>query len=627
MVSPYGVLNQSGIIGDSVASTASFTRLDTTYTYTDNVSARQANVGDFITNGLSWTRSIRMGGGQLERDFAVRPDLVTSALPVLTSTAAVPSTVDVYVNNIKTYSQQVDPGPFAIANLPSITAGGTARVVVRDAAGHETQQSLDFYASPRLLRPGVVDYSLEAGAPRVAYGTAADTYVGQVAGSGTLRQGVYDWLTLEGHVEAGSGLANGSFGTVLKLGSFGVLETAVALSHHDADTGGQLFGNFETSVGKLRIQARAQHTLGSFDDLASVTAREAPTVSGFLFVPGATISVRPPRDLDSISVGSPLYFDDSSLSGSFIHVVGDNATTSNIASLTYSKPLPYQSSLIATAYRDFSNNGSSGVYLGVTVPLDGRTSAQAAISTGNSGLSESVAIQRSRGNELNSWGYQIVDTEGGVETSRLAALSVKTQPAILGVQVQQLGSSLRGMAQADGAIAIAGGGVYASNHISDSFAVVDAGAPGVTVTRQGAPVGTTDWTGKVLVPDLMAYQRNKIAIDPDDLPFTADLDTSTREVTPPYQGALGVKFKVELDPKNATVILKRPNGSFVPAGSEGQVEGGQSFLVGFDGEAYIKGLKDQNTVTVKLDGGTCSARFAFKPAKGTIPIIGPEVCQ
>ncbi|NEV03151.1 hypothetical protein, partial [Bradyrhizobium uaiense] len=42
------------------------------------------------------------GGLQAQRDFALRPDLITAPLATIGGSAAVPSTVDVYVNNIKT---------------------------------------------------------------------------------------------------------------------------------------------------------------------------------------------------------------------------------------------------------------------------------------------------------------------------------------------------------------------------------------------------------------------------------------------------------------------------------------------------------------------------------------------
>jgi outer membrane usher protein len=55
-------------------------------------------------------------------------------LPAARGTAAVPSTADIYINNIKTYSQDVAAGPYVLNNLPAITGNGTARVVLHDSS-------------------------------------------------------------------------------------------------------------------------------------------------------------------------------------------------------------------------------------------------------------------------------------------------------------------------------------------------------------------------------------------------------------------------------------------------------------------------------------------------------------
>jgi outer membrane usher protein len=66
-----------------------------------------------------------------------------------------------------------------------------------------------FYTSPSLLAPRLSDFSPEAGFPRVGYATTVDAYVDRPVTSGSWRRGVFDWLTLESHAEAGGGLING----------------------------------------------------------------------------------------------------------------------------------------------------------------------------------------------------------------------------------------------------------------------------------------------------------------------------------------------------------------------------------------------------------------------------------
>jgi outer membrane usher protein len=58
------------------------------------------------------------------------------------------------------------------------------------------------------------------------------------------------------------------------------------------------------------------------------------------------------------------------------------------------------------------------------------------------------------------------------------------------------------------------------------------------------------------------------------------------------------------------------------------VEGAEDQPVGYDGEAYVTGLKPTNRMEVVLpQGTTCVAQFDYQPVKGDIPIIGPVVCK
>ena len=157
---PMGTFNQSAILGTTTLKDYDALRLDSTWNYSDPESELTYRAGDVISGGLAWTRPIRLGGAQVQRNFSLRPDLVTVALPKFSGSAALPSTVDVYVNNLKSYSQQVGSGPFEISNLPVVNSGGAARVVLQDAQGRQTTSELPFFVSPRLLKEGLIDFSV-----------------------------------------------------------------------------------------------------------------------------------------------------------------------------------------------------------------------------------------------------------------------------------------------------------------------------------------------------------------------------------------------------------------------------------------------------------------------------------
>jgi outer membrane usher protein len=241
LFSPYGIVSQSGILASNTGGgvVSQRLRLDSTWTYKDPERILTYRAGDLISSGLAWTRPVRLGGVQVQRDFASRPDLVTLPLPSFNGSAAVPSTVDVYVNDVRTISQDVDSGPFRMTNLPILSGQGDASVIVRDSSGRDVETTLPFMVSNQLLRGGLVDFSMEAGFPRLFYGALSNVYEDTFAGSGSLRYGFSDHLTLDAHAEGTTDLANAGIGASLGIDRVGVVSGAFAGSTHGGSSGGK----------------------------------------------------------------------------------------------------------------------------------------------------------------------------------------------------------------------------------------------------------------------------------------------------------------------------------------------------------------------------------------------------
>jgi outer membrane usher protein len=269
---PLGYLQQTGIVGTTLNRDVSVLRLDTTFVYSDPDTAVTYRAGDAISRGPAWARPIRFGGLQIERNFALRSDLVTAPLPAISGSAAVPSTVEVFVDNLRTFSHQVPAGPYNVTNLPILSSSGTARVVLRDASGREVETSLPFFASPQLLREGLVDFSVQAGYPRQSYAVEADLYSDKPFASVGVRYGLLDSLTVETYGEGGADLFNGGAGLVTNAGAFGVFSVAGRASQHNGETGFQAYASAETRILGFTIGASTQRSFGAFEDIASLTA-------------------------------------------------------------------------------------------------------------------------------------------------------------------------------------------------------------------------------------------------------------------------------------------------------------------------------------------------------------------
>ncbi|MEP7455014.1 fimbria/pilus outer membrane usher protein [Phyllobacterium sp. SB3] len=626
--SPYGTLNQSFTANLSDGDLEGVRRLNTTWSFSDPDRLITYRAGDFISGGLPWTRPVFLGGMQVQRNFALRSDLVTLPVPVLSGTAAVPSTLEVYTQNVRTYSGDVASGPFEITNFPVFSGQGEAQIVLRDTLGRETRTTVPFYSSSLLLRKGLWDFSADVGVARRNFGTESNDYDDDVMGVLTARYGLTNWLTLEGHFEGGAELLNGGLGVAFPLGAYGVASLAAAGSSHDGDAGFLLNGSIEmTYKNRYTVYGRVQQTFGNYDDIASVTADDQLNyVYGVAGLPA--ISTRVPKSLMQATVSMPGPFEGSNMNFSYTHQKLDSGEKSSIVSASYNQQVFRNSSFFATAFTDLEDSDSFGIFAGLTIPFDNNISVSTGYEQTNDRPSGFAEIAKSERREEGSYGWRLRTREGETP-DRSASASYRGRNARVEGSVQQYDDNVRATAQIEGAIAVAGGGVFATNRIDDAFAVVDAGAPDVDVSYENRPVGRTNRSGRILVPDLRSYEPNTLAIDPANLPVDASIGSTRDIVIPTDRSGVVVDFKVAQTTASALVSLVDASGRPLDAGLSGRAgETGEEFVVGYDGEAYISGLGAQNIVTIELaDGSTCAASFAYQPARGTQVKIKNVVCQ
>jgi outer membrane usher protein len=642
--SPFGTLSQSAIASLGSTSLPPLIRLDTSLRYSDPATLISAALGDTISGGLWWTRPIRIGGLQGQTNFSLRPDLVTMALPNIGGTAAVPSTVDVYVNSIHALTEQVNAGPYALTNIPMVTGAGNAEVVLRDATGHQTTSVIPFYGSAALLAPGLDSWSVEVGLPRLSYGSTDDRYPATPVGAATWRRGVLPWLTTEIHAEGGSGVVNGGGGGAIRIGSIGVASLAAAGSVFRGRSGGLGNAEFETTLWGLNLSLGSQHSLGDYEDLASATA-ELGTLA---LVQGAAAlddlsgnaarprgrqgmlmygSARVPLAFDRLTIGGRTPFDPSSSWGfSLVHQRDLAGDVAKLASVSYSRTLPWKVSLFATAFKDFGTAHSTGLLFGLSIPLGPSVTIAANLSTGAGAPTGSISAGQSLEPEPGSFGWQVQDTEGATQY-RQGSIAYRSTLATLQAGVSQTRSSVGGTIEATGAVATMAGDIFMSNRINDAFAVVDAGAPDVPVFLENRPIGKTDSQGMLLVPGLRSYQRNRISIDPSNLPVDAEIENTRQLATPADRAGILVSMKHHKNLRAALLTFVRPDGSFVPAGSWGHLSGGGTFIIGYDGQSFIKSLAQVNHIEINLGRNKCVASFPFKPRPGRQVKIGPVICK
>ncbi len=623
--SPLGTFSGSGFLRYDEFRNVKAVRLDTAWRYTDLKRSVTYRIGDLITSGPNWARPVRMGGGQVSRNFALRPDLLTTPLPSLSGTAAVPTTVDVYLNNVKVHTQEVEPGPFTITNIPAISSSGVARLVMRDATGREIEVKKSFYTSSSLLRTGYLEFSASAGLPRLNYGEKSFDYVHTPGGVLSARYGITDRLTVHGHAEVSKDLVLGGGGLTGVLFDKALLTAAAAVSHSDRGTGYLVYGDLESRIGSFILKASAQHVFGDYTDLAGISA--AATGAGGLSQ-GITTSGDFPRAVDMVSVGYALPDIGGSISANFLHTEKADGETNDTLALNYNQRILDDISFYATAFADVRKLDRPSVFVGITIPLGGsRGSVSAGASYDEQGRYRATAsYSKPLKQKDNSFGWRARATYGDLKSAQ-ASLAWRSSKGTVRGTVMHLKDNTLGQVSADGAVIVAGGGMFATNRIHDSFAIVDAGAPGVTVRYENRPIGKTGRDGRLLIPTLRSFDRNKISIDPETLPVDARVPTDKKYVVPADRAGVVVDFGVKAHSDSALVTFVDPEGKPLEVGSEVRLEGAaEPTLVGYDGQAFLEGLSASNTVRITTSSMTCEATFAFEPKPGEQVTIGPVTC-
>ena len=597
---------------------SSATRLDTYWRHDIPERMQTLVVGDAVGVGGGWSRPARYGGIRWGTDFGMQPGVVTLPQITMAGEAALPSTVEVLVNNARRLSQPVQPGPFELKNVPVVTGAGQINLVVRDLLGRETVVSQSYYMAPRLLAPHLNDFSFEAGWLRTGYGR--DTAYGDGFGAATWRQGLSGNLTGEGRLELQPGRRAAGVELVGMLGAWGAGRMALATAAGDrqgaAERGHLLQLGLERSTptggGALQYEHAGRgfspfgEALGS--DAVAQRARERWLASLGGSVGGGPLN------------GGVSYVQQNRWDGERVRSLGLGASVAvwQRASLNFS----------LNKRLDSDRAWSTGV--SVSLPLE-------------KGIHTVLRIERTTAGApggVVSASYNPPDGLGlGWHAETSAQPSQRASAGLQGTTSQaqwalDLVSDARGQmatrASGRGTLGWLAGMPFASRAVGGgSFVVVEvAGLEGVPIMRSHQLVARTDSLGRALVTGLLPWQPNRIEIDRLDLPLDAEVGQTVHQVTPYARSGSVVRFDV-LRTRKALVVLHQPGGVPVPAGAQVRLlpQGGPEFRVGRRGEVWLVDLAaERQRLQVRWPGGGCQLELTELSANAITDKIGPLVC-
>lgn len=586
-----------------------WTRLDSSWTYENPATMQVLQVGDAVAGGGSWGRSMRVGGLHWATDFSLRPGFLSYPLPALQGETALPSTMDLYINNSRVAQSELPAGAFELRHVPVVTGQGELRMVVRDLLGREQEVVQPYYAAPALLRPGLHARAATLGRVRLDYGLHSNRY-GDWTSSFNDRVGIDEHTTAEWRWEH-QGRQRAIGATAMRLvPQLGLFNASAVLTHSPAGRGALLAAGVErqsrdTSGGlQLRYGTSRHRLAGSLPERTPRTELVA-TVA---------------RNWGGTAVGLSAVLQRTW-----------QGEQQRLLTVNTARELGRWGSLAVLAQRDAVQRRTL-IGLSLSIAIDARTVGGASVQHGSGGMvsQRRVDLQQSTPDD-SGLGWQLAAEQG--QARRLTGQAVWLD------ERAQLSAGLSAGPRATEARLGASGGItrlgehwHAGRRVDGSFAVVDVGGyGGVRVLLDHRPVARTDAQGRALVTGLRGREVQRIGIDPADLPFDAEVSALDTVVTAPSRGGVAVSVAVTRA-RAATFTVLDAAGRALPPGTQLQVAGqSRRFPVGFDGKAFVSGLAARSQVLGMFDGnGTapaCSLWLELPAQSDELPDLGPQTCR
>ncbi|MGY2288578.1 fimbria/pilus outer membrane usher protein [Pseudomonas sp. SDO528_S397] len=587
-----------------------YLRYDTTWRYSDDERLLTYEAGDLVSGALPWSNSVRLGGVQLSRDFGVRPDLVTYPLPQFAGEAAVPSSVDLFINGFKSSSDNVQPGPYTLTNIPFINGAGEAVVVTTDALGRQVSTTVPFYVTSSLLQKGLSDFSVAAGNLRRDY-AQKDFGYGPGVASGSLRYGLSDSFTLESHAEGSSELTLGGLGGNWRMGRFGVLNSAISQSRFDGRQGQQISLGYQYSSQRYSL---SYQRLERHDQYADLTVIDTPFIS---------LSRRSEQVTASVNLNSW-----GSLGAGYFDIRAADDSRTRLLNLTWTRALWRGSSFYLSANREIGDSNWA-VQAQVVVPFDLSGSMSFSVERDKTGESrERVNYSRAVPSQ-GGVGYNLGYAHGMGPDYRQADVTWRLQSVQLQAGVYGSSDAQTRWADASGSLVWMDKQVFAANRIDDAFVVVSTdGFAKVPVRYENQLVGQTDSSGRLLVPWASGYYRGKYEIDPLNLPANVQSPKVEQRVAVRRGSGYLLQFPLTRIVAASIELVDTQNQPLPLGASVIHEQSGAAAVVGWDGLVYLENLAPQNNLRVTLaEGKSCLVQFALPASVEQVPLIGPLVCR
>ena len=615
----YDLFSEAGVSAHGALAVTTFSRRAgqavlrglTSVTVDDRRRMTRWIVGDTFSNTGVLGGAALVGGIGIRREYTIDPYFIRFPTLNLTGSVTTPSTVEVYVNDKLVRREQLPPGQFDMSSFPVPTGRGETRMVIRDAFGREQQISSPYYLTSTILARGLQEFAYTLGFRRDEVADRSWEY-GQPMLFARHRIGVTDHVTVGFRAEADHSTASGGplLSGRLPFGEFEI-EGAVSSTNRLpgwAASGGYAYISRAFSAG-ASVRGISPHY--SHLSLRPTDERSRIETSGFA---GLQLGSRTSLTVQQFR---------TSLRGTPAQGRTSLLTTTRIAT---------RADLFVNLGRTTDSGHRLGEFFtGVNYYFGNRTSGGISYERRGSEGSPVAELQRSPGIGTG-YGYRMRYQSGESDLSS-GSLLYQGQYGRYELRYEGIGNQQVGGVNIAGAIVGIGNGVYFTRPVEQSYALVQVpGVKGVRTFVSNQEVGRTGRSGNLLVPDLISYYGNRLAIADEDVPMSHAVPVNQQTIAPPFRGGAMVTFPVSrIQAATGRIVLQRDGQRQIPSYGNLTVGSTQNELrspLGHDGDFYLDNLPPgHHRATVNYQGADCAMTVDMPESDLPIVNLGTLTCS
>lgn len=574
-------------------------------------------VGESFTPGDVFD-SVPFRGVQLASDMGMLPDSMQGYAPIIRGIAETQAKVEVRQNGYSLYTTYVAPGAFEINDLNAASGSGDLEVVITEADGRERRFTQPYATLGNILREKTWRYSMTVGEYNAVDGGQRPAFA-----QASLAYGLPFDLTLYGGLLGADFYRAGVVGMGKSLGSLGAVSLDITGAQTDvpqaqgSEKGHSVsvrYGKAFESGTSVRFAGYRYSTEG-YRDFDEAVRLQAPD-DDYDLSRRSKVEASVNQALDRygsfyLNMSQQNYWGSSRQDKQM--QVGFNTQFKGVtygvyASKTLTDTYGQSNQVVLTVSMPLGQTRSTGTYA-VTRNTDGSLDQRAGLSGRDGEVTYNVNANRSENAGNNG----------------SALLGYRAPFAQLGAGVS-VGSGYRQTSlSAAGSVLAHGDGVEFGQTLGETVALVEIkDTPNVGVLN--APGTLTNKQGYALVPYVMPYRKNRVALDTGELDTDIDIEDGVTNVVPRRGAVVKATFAASRSEK-VVLNVRLQDGGLPPFGTS--VLDAKGISVGVVGQAgqVLMAVGESKVFNMKWgDKAAQSCTFELDISK-TAPVDGYRVME